>query len=216
MKKLLVTMTSLATLLLSANSMAAAAPSAELKVSGELVAPTCSVEIANSGVFEFGKIANSLIKPGLTNPLGASVKSLVVSCDASTYLTFTAVDNRDGTASATNSTYFGLGNVNGSGKLGYYQIQLLEPSIDGRGTNNSIRLFSAAKGASTITGATSVFVDKNKVTGWSGPNALEGGKVFAADMRVLPVLASSASMGGPITETTKLDGSATLNFAYGL
>ncbi|MBH3008174.1 DUF1120 domain-containing protein [Serratia ureilytica] len=194
-------------------SALAAGMSPELTVKGQMAVPSCGVTIANEGVFDLGKISNGLIRPNHATELSASAGAVKVDCEAETFLNFTVVDNREGTASTANTTNFGLGNVNGSGKLGYYRINLLSASVDGKASS----VFSAVKGSSSFTALSSVYVDKNKVTGWAkGTSVQSSGKKFAAVMQVEPMLASSASMGGPITDNVKLDGSATLNFAYGI
>ncbi|ERK08933.1 Beta-fimbriae putative major subunit [Serratia fonticola AU-P3(3)] len=141
------------------------------------------------------------------------VGSIRVECDAPTFLNFSAIDNREGTASTVESTHFGLGNVNGNGKLGYYKMRLLGASVDDAGAS----VYSAIKGSTSLSSASVVFVDKGKVTGWANSeNAQASGKIFQAVLAVGPVLGSSKEMAGPITDTTKLDGSATLNFNYAL
>nr|MDA5512867.1 fimbrial assembly protein [Yersinia intermedia] len=54
-------------------------------------------------------------------------------------------------------------------------------------------------------------------TGWSpAANTQSTGKVFTADITVSPVLVGTITMGEPITEDVEIDGSMTMNFAFGI
>jgi hypothetical protein len=202
----------LATTLCGALPAQAAAPSASLYVRGSIGMPGCSVSTANDGVYDFGRIASSLIKPGIsTTTLDPIEQSWTVSCDAQTFLGFTVIDNRSGTASVDRVNNFGLGNVNETGKLGYYTVQMKDGAVDG----NASYLY-ATPGAS-FTASQSVYLGTNVQLGWAASNNLQkAGKVFTATLAVTPTLAGAATMGGAITDEVSLDGSLTLNFAFGL
>ncbi|HGM5574381.1 TPA: DUF1120 domain-containing protein [Serratia marcescens] len=213
MKKTLVSAALSAALMACAGGAMAASMSPELKVKGEMAVPSCQVALGNGGVFDLGKISNSLIKPTTSTELAKTSGTLAVTCEAETFLNFTVTDNREGTASVNNGEHFGLGNVNGTGKLGYYKVAVMAASVNGL----TSPVFSVSKGGSSFSATTSAAVDKNKVTGWAkSANVQNSGKTFAAVLMVTPVLASSKDMGGSIADNVKLDGSATLNFAYGL
>lgn len=213
MKKSIFTLSVLTTLLTAATAVQAAAPTAELKVKGELTAPTCTVAAPDNGTYDFGRISSTLIKAAATTAVTGKAKTWSVSCDAETYLTFSVVDNRAASVATTGNTYFGLGNVNGTGKIGYYTAVMSDPKVDGV----TSYLFTAASGASTFSVYNSVNITKGTNMGWaSTTSTLKSGRVFTSDITVNPTLASSATMGGPITDTVNLDGLMTMSFAYGL
>lgn len=211
-KYTITTATVFSTLLLTMANAQAANPSAELKVIGELTVPTCTVASTNDGVYDFGKLSATMIKPSATTALTAQTKTWTISCDAETYLNFTPVDNRAASSSSSATTNFGMGTVNGTGKIGYYTAQLKNATVDG--TTSS--LFTSA--SATFTPATTAAITTGQRSGWatSAANTQKSGRVFVADITVSPVLASSSTMNGPITDDTKIDGSMTLNFAYGI
>ncbi|MBU5412415.1 DUF1120 domain-containing protein [Serratia ureilytica] len=213
MKKTVITASILSVLAL--HGAAIAAPmSSELKIKGKMAVPSCQVSVSNGGVFDLGKISNGLIDPNKTTPLTTGALVINAKCDAATYLSFTAEDNREGSSSTSGSTYFGLGSVNGTGKLGYYQMKMYAAVVDHGGAS---RVYSTPKGSTTFSASQDIMIDKNKVMGWAkGNNVQNGGKEFIAAIDFMPVLASSREMNGPLTESVKLDGSALLNFAYGL
>ncbi|ANM79622.1 MULTISPECIES: DUF1120 domain-containing protein [Serratia] len=212
MKKTVIS-ASIAAVLMMANQVSAASMSPELKVKGQMAVPSCQVSIVNDGVFDLGKLSNALVSSTTATALAKSQKQLVVDCEAETFLNFTVVDNREGTASVTGSANFGLGGVNGSGKLGYYKVNALNAAVNGV----SSALYSVQKGATTFSTVSSAYVDKNNVTGWAkSGNVQNSGRLFSVMLEVEPYLASSKDMNGPITDSVKLDGSSTLNFAYGI
>ncbi|HFR4113171.1 TPA: DUF1120 domain-containing protein [Yersinia enterocolitica] len=212
MKKQLAKITVLSSLIFGINAANAEAPTAELKVIGTLTVPSCTVNAPDDGVYDFGKLSSSLIKSGATTTaLTPITKSWTVSCDAETYLNFTPVDNRAASVSTAGTTYFGMGNVNGTGKIGYYTAQIKNGTVDSKVSN----LFSSANAVFTAT--TSAYLTKDMRTGWSsGANTQSVGKIFTADITVSPILGGTTVMGGPITEDAEIDGSMTMNFAFGI
>ncbi len=204
-------MGTLAPLLWAATLAYAAPPSTELTVTGELVVPLCTVAAADEGIYDLGKIPATMIKPNAETVVTALTKNWTITCDAETYLSLTPSDNRASSSTNTGTGYFGLGNVNGSGKIGTYSVDILNGTVDGVKSN----LYVSATAA--ISPQASVRMHKGYRNGWAATTNLQkSGKIFAADLKVTPVLASSLTMNGPVTEDTNIDGSMTLNFAFGI
>lgn len=189
----------------------AAPPTADLKVTGKLAVPGCTVTTANDGAYDFERISAAMIKPGTTGtPLSPISQPWTITCDALTFMSFSVIDNRAATSAAAGATFFGLGAVNGTGKLGSYTVQLENPTVDGTKSN------TYATSGTTFTGATTAYLGTNTKHGWASGNTQLAGKVFSADLKVTPTLAGTTTMNGPVTDTVDLDGSLTLNFAFGL
>lgn len=204
----------IASALLMAGNSLAAGPTAEIKVVGELISPTCEVKLPFGGVFDYGSISHTQISKDQPVSLGLSnTGEMEIKCDAETSLTFNVIDNRQGTASVTGAQHFGLGNVNGTGKLGYYKVAVYLPRVD----YGDSRLFITSNSAITST-SPKVDLEPGKRTGWApaSGNTLAIGKNFSAMMYVEAFLAKSGDMHGGIGEGTNLDGSTTLDFAFGL
>lgn len=212
MKKIVLSVASLCTLLFSGVSLAAA-PSADIKVIGEVVAPTCDVMLSNNGAFDFGSISHSQILNDREVSLGVKSGTLTVKCTAETPLTFKVTDNRLGTASLSGTENLGLGAVNGTGKLGYYNVKMFAPSVDG----SSAGMFVTAD--STITSpAVMVTLEHGKRVGWAsnGTQDLAVGKNFNVSVMTQAFLAKRDDMHGGLDDDSSLDGSATLEFGFGL
>lgn len=202
-----------AAMLLVAGGSQAAGPTAEIKVVGELVAPTCEVSLPNDGIFDYGSISHMRINKDNAVSLGTKGGgTMEVKCDAETPMTFNAIDNRLGTASEAGKT-FGLGSINNTGKLGFYAITAYFPQVDGRAVN----MFVAQDGTISGTSA-SVQLEHGKRAGWAqtSGNTLAIGKTFTVQLMVEAFLAKSGDMHGGVGEDTNLDGSTTLEFGFGL
>nr|WP_311528473.1 hypothetical protein [uncultured Ralstonia sp.] len=207
-----VKLAALAALALAAMAAHAAPPTTELKVTGRIAVPTCTVAAPDAGTYDFGRFSSTLIKSGSTHTALTPIKKTwSVSCDADTFLTFKVIDNRDSSSSyPSDNGAFGLGNVNTTGKIGYYNVLVSNPTVDSVASTFSSSTGTALTGDNYIRKA-------NYTMAWSiGSTALKAGQTFAADFEVRPFLGGSTHMNGPVTEQVALDGSLTLNFAYGL
>lgn len=189
-------------------------PNLDLMVKGTIDVPSCTVSVANNGIYDYGKILPTIITSGTGHTdLGKMTKAWSVNCDANTFMTFKVTDNRSESASVSSHdsrtlNTFGLGIVNKTGKLGYYTIKMTNPTVDGEAT----KLFNTLQ-----TSDTDIYVRHSDIIqGWGSPNSLAIGRNFTADLAVNAYLAGTSIMAGPLTESIDLDGSTTLSFAFGL
>ncbi|MEY0600297.1 fimbrial protein [Providencia alcalifaciens] len=202
----------LALSLITLSSAAFSAPVANLKVTGSITPPTCTV----NGEEEADVLYQFDITPGIFPTSGNLVlepktQPIEVICDATTYLTFDASDSREGTALTAGNTNFGLG-VYGTEeqKVGFFTITMQNATV-------KADTESAAKSVGVLNGtayAATGVVDKTKKMGWgtavSTPTA---GQVFAADFAVKPTI--NSEMKNSEGDAT-LDGHAVLAFTFGL
>ena len=207
--------------LMAAGPSFAAGPQATVKVIGTLEVPGCEVtQDDGNNVYDFGNLESSLIKPGTaTNTLTdrAIEKTWTIRCDGLTYLTYKITDNEADISSPTTATQFGLGKVNGDKNIGYYEVLMSDATVDaGTVADLPARVFATSN--TTISRQTSVLLDRNKTMGWSKDTANEliAAETFRAKFKVTPTLNGTQTMGGTITENIALDGSLTLEFAFGL
>ncbi|MXN76322.1 DUF1120 domain-containing protein [Burkholderia sp. 4701] len=208
---------SAASAMLFAGAAHADAPTANLYVKGTLGVPTCTISSTNDGTYDWGEISSTLIKPGnAKTDLDPKSQSWTASCDAKTYLGFSITDNRKDSVSESGTTNFGLGTVNGTGKLGYYRINMENAMVDNV-ASNVYQTNTGTISSSTASPSKMLLNDTAYRHGWAkGTSEQAMGEVFTADLVVTPTLAGSTAMNGPLTEGAELDGSATLTFAFGL
>ena len=228
MKKIQYTALAVAFGLLMAGQVAAEAPSAKLEVKGTIEVPGCDIAIAsedgaNSSEYHFGDIEPARIQPGnVTTTLNPLTKTWTIHCTGKTHLTYQIDDHQsDSSLNPSVTTQFGLGNVNGDGKIGYYEVQMLNAKVSSDGGEPvTARTFSVLKGNTTFSRADSINFNRSNVMGWSefGANTLAAADTFIADFKVTPTLGGTGNnhMKGTITEDVELSGSMTLSFAFGL
>ncbi|WP_145553059.1 DUF1120 domain-containing protein [Yersinia canariae] len=198
--------------LFSSNIAVAETPTTELKVIGKLSVPTCIVNSPDGGVYDFGKVSSIKISSTSINSLGSMTKTWAVACDATTYLTVKTVDNRFASVFPASTSTYGLGGVNGTGKIGSFSVTMQNATVDGV----SAKVFNTTTNTFTAVNESMLF-NNNSVHGWASANNVQmTGKVFTADMAVNAFLSSVSMMNGPITEDTEIDGSMTMNFAFGI
>lgn len=212
MKKSMLSISCLCSFLFSGASIASG-PSAEIKVLGELASPTCDVMITNNGAFDYGTINHSKIQSDRAVSIGVKNGSLNVKCSADTPLTFKVTDNRLGTASMVGDEYLGLGTVNGSGKMGYYTVRMFSPLVDGKMSEMFVTAGSTIAMPKNV-----VTLEHGKRAGWvlNGTQEVAIGKVFSAELITEAFLAKRSDMNGAVGEGNSIDGSATLEFGFGL
>ncbi|HFR4114305.1 TPA: fimbrial assembly protein [Yersinia enterocolitica] len=208
-------LTGFAVLALGIAAAHAAPPTTELKVKGKIGVPTCNINAPDSGVYDTGNISSTQIKSGTaTTELPKITKNWTVSCDSETFLTVNSTDNRKNSSSVDGVGTYGLGMINSTGKIGYFTVRMSNAKIDG----SPSRLFYTK--SNTFTASDEVWLyrgDGGYIQGWaSADNVLKSGKIFSADLAVTPILAGTETMNGPVTEDTKVDGSLTMNFAFGI
>ncbi|EKN4757236.1 DUF1120 domain-containing protein [Yersinia enterocolitica] len=208
MKKQLITLTALSYLIFGFNAANAKAPTAELTVKGQVSPPGCIVMAPDGGVYNVGEIAGHTVKPSALTVLPSITKNWSVICDAETYVSVTGSDNRAG--SSTSGGRYGLGFVNGAGKIGDYGVYFSNAKVDG-----TAKYFRKQEEAAAA--ILSLSIGPLNGLSWVHANAKKApGKVFSADIEVMPRLGSVADMKGPITENVKIDGSMTLSIIIGI
>ncbi|CCQ40300.1 DUF1120 domain-containing protein [Yersinia enterocolitica] len=208
MKKQLIALTALSYLIFGFNAANAKAPTAELTVKGQVSPPGCIVMAPDGGVYNVGEIAGHTVKPSALTVLPSITKNWSVICDAETYVSVTGSDNRAG--SSTSGGRYGLGFVNGAGKIGDYGVYFSNAKVDG-----TAKYFRKQEEAAAA--ILSLSIGPLNGLSWVHANATKApGKVFSADIEVMPRLGSVADMKGPITENVKIDGSMTLSIIIGI
>ncbi|EMK7762745.1 TPA: DUF1120 domain-containing protein [Yersinia enterocolitica] len=208
MKKQLIALTALSYLIFGFNAANAKAPTAELTVKGQVSAPGCIIMAPDGGVYNVGEIAGHTVKPSALTVLPSITKNWSVICDAETYVSVTGSDNRAG--SSTSGGRYGLGFVNGAGKIGDYGVYFSNAKVDG-----TAKYFRKQEEAAAA--ILSLSIGPLNGLSWVHANATKApGKVFSADIEVMPRLGSVADMKGPITENVKIDGSMTLSIIIGI
>ncbi|MBT2372109.1 DUF1120 domain-containing protein [Pseudomonas fluorescens] len=113
----------LATLLFT--SPAFAASSVDLTVKGLITPSACTLDLP--GVVDYGKISAKDLNLDKRTPLELKTISLTISCEAQTLFAINPVDNRPESGGYYS---YGLGLINGSERLGSYDLTFHSPVAD--------------------------------------------------------------------------------------
>ncbi|CAM3260141.1 Protein of unknown function [Pseudomonas gessardii] len=136
--------TTLATgLLLLGSAATYAASTVDLTVKGLIVPSACTPSLSSGGVIDHGKISAKDLRPDNPTLIGTHVMTLAVLCDAPIQFALNSIDNRAGSSIMTSD--FGLGLINGTQKLGWYQLTLRNAVADG----SAMQLIASGDGGNT-------------------------------------------------------------------
>ncbi|WP_236202367.1 DUF1120 domain-containing protein [Pseudomonas carnis] len=126
MKTRLTTLAAGVLLLGSATTFAAS--SVDLTVKGLIVPSACTPSLSGGGVVDHGKISAKDLNLDDATYLDKRTLTMTVNCDAPIQFALHPIDNR--ASSSMDSSYFGLGFINDTQKLGYYYLTLSNPVAD--------------------------------------------------------------------------------------
>lgn len=214
-------------LLASASGVALAeGPTAELKVTGRILPPGCTIATAAGGVVDYGTIARGSLSLTADTPLARKnlVDGITVTCDSPTAIGLTFINNRtssdggntaatptaEGAHSAGAGTGAGLGFDASGNKIGGYAASIGHPRVDGANRHFAARENGFMKnywGAVTRGAAgpnSYAFVDDN------GNAAI--GQVFVATYSVAASIAPTSTLD--MSKEILLDGSMTVQVDY--
>ncbi|MEX6315079.1 fimbrial protein [Providencia manganoxydans] len=200
----------LALSLMTLSAAALSAPIANLKVTGSIAPPTCLINGANEDTFTYDFDFSRAIFPASGNlVLDAESKNIEVVCDATTILTFTAVDDRSGTELTPGDNNFGLG-TSESVNIGFYTVTMENATVKANANANATSVSVKVGSDFGPTGT----VSKSETASWAtAPNTPAQGQIFAADFTVTPTINKDLKNNAG---NVSLDGYAILTFAFGL
>lgn len=118
-----------ASLMLLSYTGAHAASTVDLTVKGLITPSACTPSLSSGGVIDHGKISAKDLRPDNPTRIGTHVMTMAVVCDSAIRFALHSVDNRAGSSISTFD--YGLGLINGTQKLGWFQLRLLNPIADG-------------------------------------------------------------------------------------
>lgn len=220
-----------ASILTAAVGSAYAATSAELTVTGTIVAPACNILLSSDGKADFGDIARGTLSATATTGIGSRAITAEVTCDALTAIAIKTVDNRPtlkptgnmnvkfehigaNFASVATANIFGLGQSSNMKPIGGYAIRVGKITVDSLVLPN-IGLSSTGLASSwRDQGELALMSQTNPFLMASASSSMvyANGETFSFPMDV----AASIDLTGniPGTEDVSLDGNATLEVIY--
>lgn len=214
---------------------AQAANSTDLKISGKLVNGSCTPALENNGVVDFGHIPLGNLSKTEYNQLGFKNMSVTLSCDTAIPIGWEIYENKvgtkvnltvkdvDGKGTNCNSDcavyYFGLGDTAGNVHIGAYTVFIKNlVTVDGEDkkiitsdSNQPTKWSKWGDSSLVVNGGSSGY---RTILAAEQDDTLQplGGKLFKYDLRVTAAIQGTDTLA--ITDTTNLDGSATISLVY--
>ncbi|NMX61248.1 DUF1120 domain-containing protein [Pseudomonas sp. WS 5059] len=184
-----------------------AASTVDLTVKGLIVPSACTPNLSGGGVIDHGKISAKDLRPDNPTHIGSHVITLAVLCDAPIQFALHSIDNRAG--SSTVASDYGLGLINGTQKLGWYQLTLRNPVADG------VAMQPIASGDGGNTWYSEKFWDAGlymAVAALDDATQPASVKEMVTELLVVTSIARTDSLD--LSNEVTLDGSATLEVKY--
>lgn len=189
-----------------------AASTVDLTVNGLITPSACSPLLSGNGVVDHGKISARDLNADQPTKLNDATLQLNVNCDAQTLFALRGVDNRAGSGSDPQGTGYGLGLINGSQKLGYYYLQLVDPLADGI----AVQTLESMDDGTTWHDASDSTWQSTSLAGFGvqsdGVWAPIPIKELSTQLQVLSYISATGNLD--LTNEAQIDGSATLEVKY--
>ncbi|CAI8803803.1 MULTISPECIES: DUF1120 domain-containing protein [Pseudomonas] len=194
-------------LMLLTCATAHAASTVDLTVKGLIVPSACTPNLSGGGVIDHGKISAKDLRPDNPTHIGKNVMTIAVVCDGATSFALNAIDNR--ADSAIMASLFGLGFINGTQKLGWFDLMLQNAVADG------VQVETIASGDGGNTWYKEKFWDPGlymSVATTDDTTQPVPVKELVMEMEVSTSIARTDSLD--LSNEVTLDGSATLEVKY--
>jgi len=200
--------TLITTLMIAGAGNSFAASSIDMSVRGLITPSACTPALGNGGQFEVGKIAAKDLKVNDYTVLADHTTHVSVTCEAPTLLAIEPKDNRAGSEAMGEPSYFGLGLINGSEKLGSLSVYLEKVFADGVASKATDSLDAGA----TWVRHSGLGPDRITSVASTAAYAPIPVQVMDAQMVLTPVIAATRDL--TLTEEVPIDGSVTLTVRY--
>ena len=205
MKTLLNTVAASVMLLTCASTYAAS--TVDLAVKGLIIPSACTPSLSSGGIIDHGKISAKDLRPDNPTLIGTHTMTVAVLCDGAIPFALNSIDNR--ADSSMMREIYGLGFINGTQKLGWFQLTLQNAVADGV----QMKTIASADGGNTWYDEKSwepgVYMSVADTAGGTQPTPV---KELVAQMTVDTTIARTDSLD--LSNEVTLDGSATLEVKY--
>lgn len=184
-----------------------AASTVDLAVKGLIIPSACTPSLSSGGIIDHGKISAKDLRPDNPTLIGTHTMTVAVLCDGAIPFALNSIDNR--ADSSMMREIYGLGFINGTQKLGWFQLTLQNAVADGV----QMKTIASADGGNTWYDEKSwepgVYMSVADTAGGTQPTPV---KELVAQMTVDTTIARTDSLD--LSNEVTLDGSATLEVKY--
>ncbi|NVZ68984.1 DUF1120 domain-containing protein [Pseudomonas costantinii] len=203
--------------LLGTYTLANAASTVELTVTGLITPMACTPVLSSGGLVDFGKISQKDLNQATGTRLPLKYLTLTVSCNAPGRYALRMRDNRDGTAHVNSEIYYGLGLDHSGNKLGVYSVSFdpkqtvvddLSQIYGTESTTGGLAWRTSNTNPIDI-GSRSLLGFTDVVGSTAGPSAVQN---LSSTLKLEAVI--NAKQNLDLSTDTPMDGSATLEVVY--
>ncbi|OIN49707.1 hypothetical protein BFL40_23050 [Pseudomonas costantinii] len=203
--------------LLGTYTLANAASTVELTVTGLITPMACTPVLSSGGLVDFGKISQKDLNQATGTRLPLKYLTLTVSCNAPGRYALRMRDNRDGTAHVNSEIYYGLGLDHSGNKLGVYSVSFDPkqtvvddlPQIYGTESTTGGLAWRTSNTNPIDIGSRSLLGFTDVVGSTAGPSAVQN---LSSTLKLEAVI--NAKQNLDLSTDTPMDGSATLEVVY--
>ena len=187
------------------------AATADLRVTGTIQPPSCSISLTNGGAVDLGQIDLASLSDVADNSLAAKTVDVTIMCGAAAKVATQVSDDRTGTASTPDNANFGLNNTTGGNPIGFYK----DFAENGLADSVTTEVIGSTNATSWVAPVGGVPVEHGNAK-YTAVGTTAGGPASATTvawtLRIEPTIASASSMG--ITRIEPIDGQMTLTLVY--
>ncbi|BDB17849.1 hypothetical protein cym2001_12140 [Pseudomonas sp. CYM-20-01] len=203
--------------LLGVGSLAQAASTVDLTVTGLITPMACTPVLSAGGLVDFGKISQQDLNQATGTRLPLKYLTLTVNCNSAGRYALRMRDNRDGTAHVNSEIYYGLGLDSSGNKIGVYSVSFDPkqtvvddlPVIYGtESTTGGVAWRTSNRNPIDI-GSRSLLGFTNIEGSTAGPSAIQ---TLTSTLKLEAVI--NAKQNLDLSTETPMDGSATLEVVY--
>lgn len=175
---------------------------------------TCEIQTANI-LFPYTQIKASQFHRTDITALPSMSQSISIACSAPVTSLLMNVESDTQAASVIGSdpTHFGLGFVNGQGKLGYYRVKL----TDARVNEQQTQLYQSLDSNQLGRVQSESWLQSSTYQGWSRDGlSPDSGERYSVTMTVYPYLNNLQNTNGPLVSGADLNGELVLSFPFSI
>ena len=176
------------------------------------IAVSCT-SVVSDIEYTYPQLSASLFQRNSSTPLQSLSQTWQVVCSAPVTALFLTVDTDQKSDSLLTSdpTRFGLGSVNGRGRLGYYQVTLNNATVDG----SPVQLYQTSNATQVGSPQSSVILNSAVFQGWTRDGRLPArGQHYSVQLTVTPTLNSLQETQGALVNGGELNGELILSFPF--
>lgn len=163
--------------------------------------------------YSYPQLSASLFQRTTSASLPSLSQTWQVVCSAPVTALFLTIDSdqRSDSLSSADPTRFGLGSVNGQGRLGYYQVTLNDARVDGF----PVQLYQTNSQTQVGIPQSSVMLKSGAFQGWTRDGHLPAkGQQYSVQLTIAPTLNSLQETQGALVNGGELNGELILAFPF--